>query len=292
MSTQSPVIDSEFQKWLMPLRNEEYDLLEQSILKDGCRESLVLWGNILVDGHNRYHICSIHGIPFTTTSIEFSSREEALDWIIRNQMSRRNVTPEQRDYLMGKLYKENKKKWGGNHVAEASVQNDNLKTNEKIADQFKVNQSTVQRAERFTDAVDKIASTCGDSIKKHILTRDIPITKKDVITISSMPEHQQKDAIARIRSGTSSKRVIEESLATTQQQEPRELDLRDVIEVPCWNPMCQNVVPIKKSQYKEMVGVFPRKYGHISGVYCSKKCAEGHAVWIQAGRGDLKCTIF
>lgn len=281
------LIDNEFKKWLMPLRQEEYDLLEQSILNEGCRESLVVWGDILVDGHNRYHICSIHGVPFTTTSIEFSSREEALDWIIRNQMSRRNVTPEQRDYLMGKLYKENKKCHGENRYTLKSTQNeDSTKTSTKIADQFKVGRATVERAERFTDAVDKIASTCGDSIKKHILTRDIPITKKDVITISSMPEHQQRDAIARIRSGTSSKRVLEESLSSQEHHEPKQLDLSNLVSIPCANPFCHNRVVMKESQYKDMVGVYPRKYGHVSTVHCSKKCAEGHALWIKAGLGD------
>jgi len=49
--------------------------------------------NILVDGHNRYEICTAHGKPFETVEIEFASRDDAMVWIIDNQFSRRNLTP-------------------------------------------------------------------------------------------------------------------------------------------------------------------------------------------------------
>lgn len=282
---QSLTIDQEFRKWLMPLRADEYELLEQSIIKEGCREALVVWGDILVDGHNRYSICTKHGVDFTTVHVNFSGRDEALDWIVRNQLSRRNVTSEQRDYLMGKLYKENKRNVGENRYTSKGGQNEPSKTYDKIAQQFKVNESTVKRAEQFADAVDIIADSCGEHIKKDILAREIPITKKDVLTISSMPENKQREAIAKIKSGQSSKRVVEEAISSPARTR-REIDLIGIINIPCSNPMCRNHVPMKESQYKEMVGVYPRKYGHVSLPYCSKHCSEGHVIWINAGRRE------
>ena len=47
-------IDDEFRDLLSPLTEGEYKDLEQSILDEGCREAIVLWGDIIIDGHNRY----------------------------------------------------------------------------------------------------------------------------------------------------------------------------------------------------------------------------------------------
>ncbi len=55
----------ELKAYIDPLTPDEHDALERSILAEGCRDALVLWGNILVDGHNRYGICQKHGLPFT-----------------------------------------------------------------------------------------------------------------------------------------------------------------------------------------------------------------------------------
>ena len=88
-------IDPEFKALIPPLLPEERKGLEESILKEGCRDALVVWKghNILVDGHNRYEICTAHGKPFETIEMEFASRDDAMVWIIDNQISRRNLTP-------------------------------------------------------------------------------------------------------------------------------------------------------------------------------------------------------
>ena len=88
-------IDPEFKALIPPLLPEERKGLEESILKEGCRDALVVWKghDILVDGHNRYEICTAHGKPFETVEMEFASRDDAMVWIIDNQFSRRNLTP-------------------------------------------------------------------------------------------------------------------------------------------------------------------------------------------------------
>lgn len=86
------VIDKEFQGLIPPLTDEEYAGLEESILKDGCRDALVLWDNILIDGHNRFRICTENNIPFRTVQKEFASREEAMLWMIDLQCGRRNLS--------------------------------------------------------------------------------------------------------------------------------------------------------------------------------------------------------
>ncbi|PZQ63287.1 MAG: plasmid replication/partition related protein, partial [Variovorax paradoxus] len=60
------VVDPDLQAYIDPLTPDEYEALERSLLAEGCRDALVLWGNVLVDGHNRYGICRKHELPFQT----------------------------------------------------------------------------------------------------------------------------------------------------------------------------------------------------------------------------------
>ena len=91
-------IDPEFQSQIPPLTDDEFKQLEENILKEGKLISpLIVWGNTLVDGHNRYEIVQEHPeISFSTMPLRFESREEVLAWICKNQLGRRNLTPEQK----------------------------------------------------------------------------------------------------------------------------------------------------------------------------------------------------
>jgi hypothetical protein len=111
-------IDPEFSNLIPEITVEEKDALEKSILEEGCRDPLVKWGDILLDGHNRYEICQRRGIQFKTIVKSFGTREQAKLWIICNQLSRRNISPEQRKYLIGIQYKLQKKERGGDHKSK------------------------------------------------------------------------------------------------------------------------------------------------------------------------------
>ena len=84
-------IDPEFQSQIPPLTDDEFKQLEENILKEGKLISpLIVWGNTLVDGHNRYAILQKHPeIYFSTMPLPFESREEVLAWICKNQLGRR-----------------------------------------------------------------------------------------------------------------------------------------------------------------------------------------------------------
>ena len=109
-------IDPEFQNQIPPLTDDEFKQLEENILKEGKLLSpLIVWGNTLVDGHNRYEIVQEHPeISFSTMPLPFESREEVLTWICKNQLGRRNLTPEQKKFLIGKQYSVEHRKPGGN----------------------------------------------------------------------------------------------------------------------------------------------------------------------------------
>ena len=184
-------IDPEFRDWVMPLSQEEYSQLEANLLAEGCRDALIVWISdpvlqpTLLDGHHRYAICKAHNLSYRIDFKKFPDREAAKNWIILNQIGRRNVTPEQRTYLMGKLYRETKKEQGehtGNQYTMERGNNFPLpKTAEKIGEQFNVSDRTVKNAEKFADAVDTIADTYGDEAKQNILSGVVKLPQK-VIT--------------------------------------------------------------------------------------------------------------
>ena len=92
-------IDQEFKNLIPPLTDEEYKQLEDTIIKDGCRDELIIWNDTLVDGHNRYKICIENNISYKTLAKEFKNREEVIKWIIINQFMRRDLL----DYSRAKL---------------------------------------------------------------------------------------------------------------------------------------------------------------------------------------------
>lgn len=97
------LIDDEFKNLIPPLTDEEYKGLEDSIVKEGCRDALILWGNTLIDGHNRYEICTKHNVPFKTVEHNFDSRQAVIEWIILNQFGRRNLPAHERARLALRL---------------------------------------------------------------------------------------------------------------------------------------------------------------------------------------------
>ncbi|WP_432726507.1 plasmid replication/partition related protein [Variovorax sp. W6] len=94
------VVNEELKAYIDPMTPEEHEALERSILAEGCRDALVLWGDVLVDGHNRYGICQKHGLPFRTVqNPRFKTIEDVHLWMIDQHLGRRSIS----DYLRGVL---------------------------------------------------------------------------------------------------------------------------------------------------------------------------------------------
>ena len=106
-------INEELKNLIPTIAQEEYKLLEQSIVKEGCRDNLIVWQNTIIDGHNRYEICTKHNVEFDTKEMDFEDIEEVKEWMINNQLARRNLTDQQRKYLRGLKYEQRKSTDGG-----------------------------------------------------------------------------------------------------------------------------------------------------------------------------------
>lgn len=94
------IVNEELKAYIDPLTPDEFESLTRSILAEGCRDALVLWGELLIDGHNRYAICQTHGLPFQTVqSTLFKTMEDVHLWMIEQHLGRRSVSDFQRGVL-------------------------------------------------------------------------------------------------------------------------------------------------------------------------------------------------
>ena len=188
------IVDPEFEEKIPRLSEEEFQLLEQLILEEGrIKDPIVTWNGIIVDGHNRYRIMLKHPeiqIPFDIYEKEFPDRFAAIAWICKNQLGRRNLTPEDRKYLIGKQYEAEKQTVGGQignqNRSIRSYQNgnfENTKTCERIAQENNIGRTTVIRAEQFARGVDA-AEEAVPGARKEILSGRVKATDKAIASIA------------------------------------------------------------------------------------------------------------
>ena len=203
-------IDPEFQSQIPPLTDDEFKQLEENILKEGKLISpLIVWGNTLVDGHNRYEIVQEHPeISFSTMPLPFESREEVLAWICKNQLGRRNLSPEQKRYLLGKQYEAEKKaakifrgnqytlakKSGGDH---GDNHHSGKKTCDRIAEENGVSRASVLRASHYTRGID-IADDLSPGIKQKVFSGEVKFTNEEMSKLVLSSPDKRQDVFAEI----------------------------------------------------------------------------------------------
>ena len=210
-------IDPEFQSQIPPLTDDEFKQLEENILKEGKLLSpLIVWNNTLVDGHNRYAILQKHPeIYFSTMPLPFESREEVLAWICKNQLGRRNLTPEQKKFLVGKQYSIEHRKPGGNGnnqytvtaeepVQEELCQNDTIppvsseaSIRKKIAEQHNVSESYVARSEKFMRGV-QIMDQMIPGMQEKILSGQFKVRDADMHRLARADFPNRKQIVHEI----------------------------------------------------------------------------------------------
>lgn len=204
-------IDPEFRDKIPPLTETEFKQLEENIVRDReVREPLVIWNSTIIDGHHRWKVIAKHPeIPYKVKRMEFADKWAAIVWMCQNQLGKRNLTDEQKTYLIGKEYEAQKKAQGGtgaNRYKKVQTDQSDLsvkkesETARKIASEHNVSYGTVVRANGFAkglDAADKIAPGFKDSM----LSGAIRAPKSHVASIAKLPEPEQKKAVEAIQNG-------------------------------------------------------------------------------------------
>ena len=206
------VIDAEFAALIPPLSAEERQQLEDNIVEHGsARDPLVVWGCdgtlTLLDGHNRYEICTRLGLPFDVHEMRFSSRDEAEDWIDKNQLGRRNLTADAFTLLLGRRYNRAKKSpkaagaLKGKGVEKSS-------TASVLAKEHGVTEKTVRNAGKFAESVEK-AKAIDPQIEAKVSAGKAP-PRAAVVKAAALLEKAPERAREIIEGGKKMADVIRE----------------------------------------------------------------------------------
>ncbi len=176
----------ELENLIPALTNDEYAQLSANIRAEGCRDPLVLWQTdgqaVLVDGHNRFRVCTEHqeelvtkfGYDYRYIFREFADVEAAKDWMINNQLGKRNLTEEWKSYLRGIQYRAEKQQQGRPKKAADGTPTDGLKTAERLAELHKVSDKTIRRDEKF--------------VEEDILNRTVRLPKMELLSLENEDE--------------------------------------------------------------------------------------------------------
>lgn len=208
-------IDPEFQNKIPPLTEAEFNQLEENILNAGrIYEPIAVWEQtgIIVDGHNRYKILLKHAakgnkIKHEIRLMPFADKWEAFDWMYKNQLGRRNLTDEQKTYILGKLYEARKHVRGGQagnqNASKRSAQSEHSvigRISDQIGKEQGVGKETVKRAGAFAKGIDVIRKVDSELADK-ILTGQLDVPKVAVQYVGKTPDDQMDTVIKAIREG-------------------------------------------------------------------------------------------
>lgn len=174
-------IKEEFKQLIPPLTDEEFKQLETNCIDEGIRDAIVTWNGFIIDGHNRYKIATDWQLSFKTIEKAFDSDVDVIEWMLVNQLGRRNLSKEQRAYLIGKRYENQKNKASGREGRTFGDEKISTpKTAEKIAKEFGISDRQVINNEQFAKGVDKMS----EELKQEVLQGKSNANKSDIQLIA------------------------------------------------------------------------------------------------------------
>jgi hypothetical protein len=230
-------IDPEFKNLIPPLSPSEKLQLEANLKEFGCIDPLVVWQgmDIILDGHNRYEICTRLQIPYKIVSVEIADREAAICWIANHQLGRRNITFLVGSYLRGKRYlhlkgdrldnlRQNSPKCKICTSEEDGIEEDfqsgeNVMMVDKakiLSKEYKVSVRTIKNDAEFTSALDCLATVLGEELKHSILARTAKLTKAEILSLAEITRNQGQEAAQKMLSSKMTKSDIVQRIKDKQ----------------------------------------------------------------------------
>lgn len=201
-------IDPKFRSLIRPLYPKEYQQLEENLMRDGCRDPIITWNGYIIDGHNRYEICTRRKIPFAVLPVSLDCREAAEIWICTNQLGRRNLADEARHFLIGKQYEAekvismNRNPQGVNQHSVGENRQERAthrRTAQRIGEENHISGGSVEKYATYAKAVDEIQHK-NPEMAASILAGKYKISHNNVLELAKLPEEKIEKVRQRIES--------------------------------------------------------------------------------------------
>ncbi len=214
-------IDPEFRDKIPALTEAEFEQLKENILADGeVYEPIVTWNDTIVDGHNRWTIICQNWDKlkdkFRTKPMDFADKWEAFEWMYKKQLGRRNLTEEQKAYMVGKMYEARKKSVGAQEghagrnqhtVANVDKMSESATRREQrngtageIGKEIGVDGRTVRRAEKFAKGVDALRESSPEAADA-VLKGNSGATKAEISELTNKTAQEIQNVAKDILSG-------------------------------------------------------------------------------------------
>lgn len=200
------------------LDNDEIGQLKANILANGCQDSLKIWQTtqkvidpdsatnkeqfVLIDGHNRYKICTENNVSFAVSIMKFQSLNDVISWMIDLQLGRRNMSPNEIAYYRGLKYNQEKKIEKTDNFSSIGT---SLKTSQKLAEQYGINEKTIRRDAEFAKGVEKLSP----ELKRDFLNGNVKVPKKDIEELGKADVKEKVITIEAITTYIAPKRDIQ-----------------------------------------------------------------------------------
>ena len=207
-----------FKDLIRPLDNDEMAQLKANILSNGCQDSLKIWQTtqkiinsdsatneeqfVLIDGHNRYKICTENNVSFAVSIMKFQSLDDVISWMIDLQLGRRNMSLNEISYYRGLKYNQEKKIEKTDNFSSTGT---SLKTSQKLAEQYGINEKTIRRDAEFAKGVESLSQ----ELKRDFLSGNVKVTKKDIEELGKADTREKVSTIEAIKNYIAPKKDIQ-----------------------------------------------------------------------------------
>lgn len=194
--------DRVFLSLSVPLQPEQERELEESLLLDGCREPIITWNGVIIDGHKRYHFCSAEGIEYSTEEMDFLSTEEAISWVCRKHIPKYGKKSVPYRYLVGRFYKAQKEIYREIRKQPESMRRIQLnpewdRVSYYIAEELNLHHATIESHGAYAAAMEQIADKAWN-LFEAILSETITASKNNILEYAGM-DIKQLDELCRDR---------------------------------------------------------------------------------------------
>jgi hypothetical protein len=199
-----PQVDPDLAQLILEPTSEELRQLEANLRSDGrCLSKLVVWKgrNLLLDGHQRLRICQQHGIPFEVEEIELADKDAAREWIMANQLGRRNLSATAASYYRGKLYETLKAQGRRNDLTSGQNVQKSTTTAEQLGKLYGVDEKTIRRDAHFANNVDAIAKGSGLEARRFLLAHQCTLTRDEFEELAAMEPTEQEQTMQNLICG-------------------------------------------------------------------------------------------
>ena len=189
---------------VMPLDPVERAELEDRVQRQDGATGVRVWNTTLLVDYDYYDYCHRCNIPFGLIDVPVRSEAEAIIWVCKNQLERKNLPEERRKYLIGKLSlaeREHNQQCLHEVGYSAGQQGlsliklahyNTLKTvvRGRIGKEYHFSYMTVRKYETYALALDTLRESYPDFVQEHLAGR-LRLSIERIETLSLLPEDRR-----------------------------------------------------------------------------------------------------